>query len=239
MPPNILFGGILLRGEKMDINAVKEQVRLLLDSDASGHGFDHVRRVEALALSFARKENADETLTSLIALLHDADDYKLFGEENEASLPNARRILTLAGAEEPTAGKVIAEIKRLGYSKALNGVRPLTPEGKCVSDADMCDALGANGILRTYAFGAKHDRPFYLPEIAPREELSAREYRAGETATGVGHMFEKILRLKNYMLTSSGKTEAETRHRATAAFLDELFREENDENLRKKLQSYT
>lgn len=223
----------------MNLTVVRKEVTGLLGNEASGHGFDHAERVERLALSFAEKENADETLVSLIALLHDADDYKLFGARNAEELPNARCILALAGTEEKTTEKVISEIKRIGYSKALGSIRPETTEGKCVSDADMCDALGANGILRAYAYGTAHGRPFFVPGSHARETLSAEEYRNGGTSSGIDHMFEKILRLKGYMLTSAGRAEAELRHRATAAFLDELFREENAEELRKKLLSFT
>lgn len=222
----------------MKLSVVREEVAGLLGKESSGHGVDHVARVERLALTFAETENADGTLVSLIALLHDADDYKLFGKENAEALPNARRILALAGANEKTTETVTNEIKRIGYSKALGGIRPETPEGKCVSDADMCDALGANGILRTYAFGAAHGRPFFVPDSDARENMTADEYVSGGTASGVDHMFEKILRLKNYMLTSAGKTEARLRHEATIAFLDELFREEKAEDMRKRLVSF-
>lgn len=222
----------------MKFCVVREEVNRLLGGEGSGHGADHSERVERLALAFAQTEKADGTLVSLIALLHDADDYKLFGKENAEALPNARRILALAGAQEEAAEKVLSEIKRIGYSKALKGIRPQTPEGKCVSDADMCDALGANGILRAYAYGAAHGRPFFEPAPAAREHMSADEYVNGGTSSGVGHMFEKILRLKKYMLTPSGKAEAELRHAATVDFLDELFREEGAEELRKTLLSF-
>ena len=46
-----------------------------------------------------------------------------------------------------------------------------------VSDADMCDALGANGILRTYAFGLASGRPFFDRNCFPEEALTAEQYR--------------------------------------------------------------
>ena len=42
---------------------------------------------------FAEKENANKYIVSLIALLHDADDYKLFGRENAEKLTNAKIIM--------------------------------------------------------------------------------------------------------------------------------------------------
>lgn len=64
------------------IEKVREQVEELLNNDNSGHGMDHINRVLALALKFAEKESANKTIVSLVALLHDVDDYKLFGSEN-------------------------------------------------------------------------------------------------------------------------------------------------------------
>lgn len=68
----------------MNLNDRKSKMAVeeLLNNDNSGHGMDHINRVLALALKFAEKESANETIVSLVALLHDVDDYGLFGSEN-------------------------------------------------------------------------------------------------------------------------------------------------------------
>jgi len=68
------------------IEEVKNEVYKLLNSDDSGHDMSHINRVLKLSLEFAEKENVDKTLLSLIALLHDVDDYKLFGSYSEENL---------------------------------------------------------------------------------------------------------------------------------------------------------
>ena len=65
------------------IEDVKKLVYEVLCKDDSGHGYDHVERVYKLAIKFAKKENADEDVVALIALLHDVDDYKLFGKDGQ------------------------------------------------------------------------------------------------------------------------------------------------------------
>lgn len=64
------------------IEEVKRQVSELLDKDVSGHGMDYINRVLSLSLKFAEKEKANKEIVALIALSHDIDDYKLFGEES-------------------------------------------------------------------------------------------------------------------------------------------------------------
>lgn len=48
--------------------------------------------------------------------------------------------------------RVLDEIKTIGYNKRLNGITPITLEGRIVSDADMCDGIGATGIIRCYQY---------------------------------------------------------------------------------------
>ena len=68
----------------MNLNDRKSKMAVeeLLNNDNSGHGMDHINRVLVLALKFAEKESANETIVSLVTLLHDVDDYGLFGSEN-------------------------------------------------------------------------------------------------------------------------------------------------------------
>ncbi len=215
----------MLLNEK--IEQVKAEVRNLLSSDETGHGFDHTMRVLMLSLDFAEKENADKETTALIALLHDVDDYKLVGEEKANKFNNAKKIMSCCDISCDTQNAVISAIKTIGYSKRLKGILSETLEAKIVSDADMCDALGVNGFLRTYQFGLKKSRPFFDKNIFPRENLSAENYTDKTDGTGVGHLFEKILKLKNLMLTRSGKEEAILRHEITVEMLRHFFREEN------------
>ena len=49
---------------------VKKQLYELLNSDNSGHGYDHIERVLTLTLKFSNKENASKLSAILITLLH-------------------------------------------------------------------------------------------------------------------------------------------------------------------------
>ena len=209
------------------IDSVKEKVRDLLDKDNSGHGMDHINRVLDLSLKFAEKENANKELVALIALLHDVDDYKLFGIENSENLTNTKRIMDECNIGKDIQEQVCLALNNIGYSKRLKGCCPTTLEGKIVSDADMCDALGANGILRVYTYSMKNGKPFFDRNIFPIEDMSAEKYTRKCADSSVCHMLEKILKLKDLMLTDSGKEESKNRHQILVDFLYHLFSEEN------------
>lgn len=66
------------------------------------------------------------------------------------------------GVAQNTQNQVCLAISHIGYNKRLKGILPTTLEGKIVSDTDMCDALGANGILRVYAYQNKKGKPFLI-----------------------------------------------------------------------------
>ncbi len=173
-----------------------EYVRALFQGNADGHGFDHTLRVWRNAMMIAETEpDCDPQIVSLAALLHDADDHKLFSTENNG---NARRFLENRVPPE-TADRICEAVNAVSFSKN-KGKRPDTPEGRIVQDADRLDAVGAIGIARTFAYGGKHGR-------APEDSIA--------------HFHEKLLLLKDMMNTEKAKELAEGRHVFMEAFLRE------------------
>ena len=138
------------------IEKAKSYVEELFHSDFGGHGADHTFRVYDNAMILAEKEpECDRKVVALAALLHDADDHKLFNTENNA---NARRFLAGNGISQEKTDEICSTINMVSFSKN-RGKRPDTLEGKIVQDADRLDALGAIGIARTFAFGGERGRP--------------------------------------------------------------------------------
>lgn len=219
------------------IEDVKKYVCEVLCKDDSGHGYDHVERVYKLAIRFARKEKADEDVVALIALLHDVDDYKLFGKEQAEDLTNAKRIMKLVNVSEEKQQNVLESLKTMGYKNCTNGIRPKSLEGQIVSDADMCDAMGANGILRTHKFGIKYGREFFNSKAKPDGYIDEK-YGDKVADCSVQHMFEKLLKLKGLMITKAGREEASNRHQLMVDFLYELFEEEEAYEWKEYLDKY-
>ena len=209
------------------IEDVAKKVESLLKENNSGHGMEHVYRVLNLSLKFSDVENADKDIVSLVALLHDVDDYKLFGVESADNLTNAKKILNSCLIKDDIKEQVLNDIKTIGYSKRLNGIKPTTIEGMIVSDADMCDGIGATGILRSFQYNLAHNNKFFDKDIYPELDMSVEEYMSKKYGTVVTHMFEKLLKLKYLMLTESGKKEAIERHKIMIDFLYHFFEEEN------------
>lgn len=210
------------------VEVVKQKVSELLDKDNSGHGMEHVERVLNISLKFAEIEKADKEIVALVALLHDVDDYKLFGVESSSNLTNAKNILDYCSIKDDVKEKVLDAIATIGYSKRLKGIRPTTLEGMVVSDADMCDGIGAIGIIRCHQYNLAHNNLFFDKNIKPSLNISANDYMSKKQQTVVTHMFEKLLKIKNLMLTESGKKEAIERHKIMVEFLYHFFEEINE-----------
>lgn len=222
----------------MNIPLLKEQLALTFKNENTGHGFDHLERVFRLAKTLAEDRAVNDDILTLIAFLHDVDDYKFTSIASSQQLPNATRWMIAVDVPQDIQDLVKSEIRCLGFNKALEGIRPKTREGQLVSDADMCDALGAQGILRVYAYAASKRQPFFLPNVFPNLAMTAEAYRQQGSSHTINHFFEKLLRLPSMMLTEQGKREAEKRQEVMVQFLMHFFEEENVPRWREYLNSF-
>ena len=179
-------------------------VRFIADlfrENSDGHGFDHTMRVFHTAMRIAETEKSCNLETvALAALLHDADDHKLFATENNA---NARSFLAGQHLDPDRTEEVCAVINSVSFSKN-KGKMPGSIEGQIVQDADRLDAIGAVGIARTFAYGGAHGRSL-------KESIS--------------HFHEKLLLLKDLMNTPAAKEMAEARHQFMVNYLSEWEKE--------------
>ena len=202
----------------MDFTQLITQLQQLFAQDASGHDFHHTMRVYRNAMAVAKETACDKEVVALGALLHDADDKKLFFTEN---YENARKLLAVYGASAQLEEKVIDVISTVSFG---GGKTPHTIEGKIVQDADRLDALGAIGIARTFAYGGSHGTPMYDPEIPPKMHMTSQEYR-NHVGTSFNHFYEKLLLLKDTMHTESAKKIAAHRHAFLESFAQEFLQE--------------
>ena len=197
-----------------------EALRERFSSDSSGHDIDHTLRVARTAMVIQSAEGGDPDIVELAALLHDADDRKLFGSEG---CPFACSIMKGLGFDGDEMDRVIAIIRQVSF-KGTDSVSPDSLEGRIVQDADRLDAIGAIGIARAFAYGGSRGRRMHDPSEPPKAGMDAREYYANEGTT-VNHFHEKLLLLKDMMNTDTGRRMAESRHAFMLEFLDR-FEEE-------------
>lgn len=183
------------------ITAAIAYIQDLFRGNAGGHDAEHSLRVYRAALRIAEGEPAcDGEIVALAALLHDADDHKLFRTENNA---NARSFLHAQGVAPEKTERICQAINAVSFSQN-RGKRPETPEGRIVQDADRLDALGALGIARTFAYGGEHGRPL---------------------EDSIAHFHEKLLLLRDELNTDTARAIAAPRHAFLERFLEEYERE--------------
>lgn len=139
---------------------------------------------------------------------------------------------------------VLNIIKNMGYKNYLKGIRPKTLEGMIVSDADMCEAIGAHGIIRSvvYAVSDKGSGVIFDKNVWPNVNMTFDDYNKNgttyDTDNAINYCFEKMLKLKDLMLCKSGKFEAEKRHQFIIDFLKQFFMEEQELDWLNYLDNY-
>lgn len=170
------------------------------------HGYAHAIAVYEHARAALREEtrrrplHVDRQMAVLYAaLLHDADDPKVF-PASDKSLPNARRILDVV--QFNLVELVVEMISLVSFSKNGNAGATLPlcdshganaratathPRWMFIPrDADRLEALGAPGVARCVAYGEEIGRPLVLADTRrprTRAELYALAARMHLTRT--------------------------------------------------------
>lgn len=196
------------------IKSVENDIRELFSGKFSGHDVLHTLRVVKNARMLNADNAGDDFIVTLSALLHDADDRKIFPETADNN-GNARKILEKYCVSKENTDRIIDIINSVSFS---SGKIPCSIEGKIVQDADRLDAIGAVGIARCFSFGGNHNRPIY-------EEGDFSGEGSGDSS--IAHFYNKLLKLEGLMNTGKGREEAEKRTAFLKNYL-EHFKEETD-----------
>ena len=201
------------------IKKCEQLVKSIYDNMDASHDFQHIERVLMNAEAILKTvPTANEKIVKLAVLLHDVSDAKYAVDKSDE-----QRILH----ELQLSDGEIQEIQQVIEAVSFNGGNELeakTIEAKIVRDADRLDAIGAVGIARTFAYGGAKGRKLYDDAEEARGDMSIEEYRLKSTAS-VTHFYEKLLLLKDLMVTTKGREMAQARHEFMVLFLQQLKKE--------------
>lgn len=202
-----------------NIEKCTQLVKDIYDKMDASHDFQHIERVYKNAETILQSEpEANSTIVKLAVLLHDVSDAK-YTETKEAE----ERILEALDLTEEGRRNIRDIIASVSFNGG-NELEAKSIEAKIVRDADRLDAIGAVGIARTFAYGGAKGRKLYDDAEEARSDMSVEEYRTKSTAS-VTHFYEKLLLLKDLMVTEKGRQMAEERHEFMVSFLRQLKKE--------------
>ncbi|MGN6188971.1 MAG: HD domain-containing protein [Conexibacter sp.] len=219
------------------MTALRETLRSYLAADFGshcvGHALDHLDRVHCLAVQIADEEGGDPAVLAAASYLH---DYHRVVEQEGLDDDNVteeriRRALAAITFPDDRIEVVLACIAFTDrYSFAGHVLKAPCVEAAIVRDADNLDALGAIGIARAFMFGGRLGEPLWAEGVTPETT-----YRSGMSSSVLHHFFEKLLRVRDDMLTATGRQLADDRHDYMLTFLGRLQAEWDAPGLKAEL----
>jgi uncharacterized protein len=202
-------------------------VKETLAGAEGGHDWHHIERVWNTARYICVQEGNGDLLTiELAALLHDISDAKFNGGDDEMGSRMAEEFLKKQEMDQEKVDHIRAMIKHVSYKGGFAQDQISSIEFQIVQDADRLDAIGAIGIARAFNYGGFKNRPIHIPDLPLQEYDDSEAYHRSDAPT-INHFYEKLLKLKDLMNTSTGKALAEERHEYMLQFLDQFYRELN------------
>lgn len=182
--------------ETTSLRLLDQVIKDSFQADLGGHDYDHIKRVVNLTTLFLKEVTlADPFVTLCIAYLHDVFDHKIQKVDNvETAMLDYLSTLNIEffGKEEHIA----KGCTQVGYS-IQHTVLDKHLEANIVSDADYMDAIGPFGLIRTIQYGIQNDHSIEVM---------------------VAHLPEKLLHLKDLMVTQTAKDMAVKRHQLLEDF---------------------
>ncbi|HZG13532.1 MAG TPA: HD domain-containing protein [Candidatus Bathyarchaeia archaeon] len=183
-----------------------EKARAYFAGQDPAHDWFHNLRVMALCERIGREEGADMTVLRLAALLHDigrAEESRTGECHAEISARECEGLLQEEGYSE----QIIAAVKKAILTHRFRKNNPPTTlEEKILFDADKIDSIGAIGVVRAFAYSGYIGQPIQSDD--PLQHTPVKEFE------------NKLILLKDRMMTATAKLIAEERHRYMVSFFD-------------------
>ncbi|MHA8110543.1 HD domain-containing protein [Lactobacillaceae bacterium Melli_B4] len=199
---------------------VSPYVKAQMQSDQTGHSYDHVERVvNNVQRILVNEPKADALVAMTAAYLHDLIDDKLVADVS-AQTQVVKDKLAEWRYSADKIDEIMTIIEHMSFSKNLTHHYQLSVEGQIVQDADRLDAIGAVGVARAFYYGGHFGEVMYDSSVKPRTNLDYQEYR--KPTTIVNHFYEKLLRIKDGLNTDTAKEMAKSRQRFMEHFLSEF-----------------
>ncbi|ALG81687.1 metal dependent phosphohydrolase [Halanaeroarchaeum sulfurireducens] len=159
--------------------------------------FNHIMNVVELATEIAEREGADVDVVTVAALFHDIAKLEVEQDRHaEEGATIARKYLETHGDYPPSfVDRVCESIERHSHQGDLTD---LSPETRCLVEADMLDKIGPNGstlmILRMGYEARTHMDAGEMVERVLERGRNARDRIESDTAKSILH--QRLKRVK-------------------------------------------
>jgi len=201
---------------------IREQARCHFSQARGSHDWDHTLRVHRLCRYIGVAEGADLLVTEAAAYLHDIG--RACQDRTDGRLCHAEK--GAAMAREMLAGTPLNADRReniihcIAAHRFRRGCAPQTLEAKVLFDADKLDAIGAVGVARAFLFAGELGARLHSPEVDV-----ARSPAYSVNDTGYREYVVKLSKIRERILTLSGRRLADERHRFMTDFFNRFLEE--------------
>ena len=204
------------------LSHIREQARGHFSQARGSHDWDHTLRVHGLCRRIGVAESADLLVVEAAAYLLDigrADQDRTDGKccHAETGAAMAREILAGMPLDDNRRKNIIHCIAAHRFRQ---GEGPLTLEAKVLFDADKLDAIGAVGVARAFLFAGELGARLHSPEM---DVAQAPDYSINDT--GYREYVVKLSKIRERILTPTGRHLAEARHRFMTDFFNRFLEE--------------
>lgn len=220
--PKINFETSEAPSESELLSTIRRMAEAYFESAPGSHDWEHTLRVHRLCRKMGPAEGADMLVLEAAAYLHDIG--RSVQDQSNGSICHA-----VKGAE--MAASILADLPVENHRKRniVQCIRthrfrdahaPDTIEARILFDSDKLDAIGAVGVARAYLFAGELGACLHNPNISIEDALPYSRNDTGHREFAV-----KLSKIKDRMLTNSGKKMAMERD----AFMNAFFKRFLDE----------
>jgi uncharacterized protein len=188
---------------------IKKEAKTFFEGCTACHDWTHVERVTILALKIGKKEKANLDVLEIASLLHD------IGRKEEMEHKGYK-------LDEEIIENVLHCIITHRYR---NEHKPKTIEAKVLFDADKLDSIGAVGIARDFLFAGYIKHGVLYSGNEKKLAKTNKDYAYTDEDTALLEYEIKLKKIKNKILTKTGKEFAKERDNFMKQFFKRFWKE--------------
>jgi len=213
---------VLTEAEATLLADIRKRAKAHFAQAKGSHDWDHTLRVHRLCRCIGTAERVDLLVAEAAAYLHDIG--RAHQDRTNGRLCHAEKGAAIAGRmlKDFPLNAVRKEniVHCIAAHRYRRGEAPRTREASVLFDADKLDAIGAVGVARAFLFAGELGARLHSPEVDVTREPA---YSVHDT--GYREYLVKLSKIKERVLTSTGRRLADERHRFMAAFFERFLEE--------------